>query len=422
MTTECNICINTFEKKRKKITCEKCNYSVCLECQTTFSQSKCMSCQFEFTDWFVKNVLGEKFIKEVTKPNEIKKLMFIQKNDLSTCQPLIKWKKECKEIKDKKRFGIIIPLPPKPSLTYIGNEMFNCPKSNCRGFVNIEMGVGEKLRGICGVCKIFVCWYCHESIETQTQTQTQTHVCNPNSLQNINEIKSNSKSCPKCSVKIFKSSGCNHMHCTNCDTHFDWSTGVILNNSTNHHYRNLQAFNTRVNNNTNNTTNTNNNVCNEFSLYNDKIPIDVVNIQDDELKSSLYTDSNAVRLAKRLRYNEPNLTINLFNTLEELKVKYLTNEINETQWGNQVYMYNQKYKLDIMYANIFNLYLSTIDNLQSLLYNKASSVYEIKNQLKELIILCNDCFFNIQKDYGGILIKIKNITDYNDINIPSIIL
>ena len=35
-------------------------------------------------------------------------------------------------------------------------------------------------------------------------------------------IRENSKECPTCFILITKTSGCNHMVCTRCRTHFDW--------------------------------------------------------------------------------------------------------------------------------------------------------------------------------------------------------
>ncbi len=36
-------------------------------------------------------------------------------------------------------------------------------------------------------------------------------------------VKNHILCCPKCFAAIEKNGGCNHMHCTRCNTHFDWT-------------------------------------------------------------------------------------------------------------------------------------------------------------------------------------------------------
>lgn len=38
-------------------------------------------------------------------------------------------------------------------------------------------------------------------------------------------IQNNTKPCPQCRAPVFKSDGCNHIHCLNCGTHFCWRCG-----------------------------------------------------------------------------------------------------------------------------------------------------------------------------------------------------
>jgi len=44
-------------------------------------------------------------------------------------------------------------------------------------------------------------------------------------LMTLRAIKQDSQPCPRCSVRISRSAGCNHMRCTNCDTHFCYRCG-----------------------------------------------------------------------------------------------------------------------------------------------------------------------------------------------------
>ncbi|MCL7027602.1 hypothetical protein MKW94_014090 [Papaver nudicaule] len=46
-----------------------------------------------------------------------------------------------------------------------------------------------------------------------------------NKLLNVEEIKRTTKQCPKCSMAITRTSGCNHMHCTRCQQDFCYKCG-----------------------------------------------------------------------------------------------------------------------------------------------------------------------------------------------------
>jgi len=47
-------------------------------------------------------------------------------------------------------------------------------------------------------------------------------------LMTLRAIKQDSQRCPKCSVRIMRSQGCNHMRCTHCDTHFCYRCGRAI--------------------------------------------------------------------------------------------------------------------------------------------------------------------------------------------------
>merc|ERR1740121_1868987 len=47
-------------------------------------------------------------------------------------------------------------------------------------------------------------------------------------LMTLRAIKEDSQCCPKCKVRIMRSQGCNHMRCTNCDTHFCYRCGITM--------------------------------------------------------------------------------------------------------------------------------------------------------------------------------------------------
>jgi len=90
--------------------------------------------------------------------------------------------------------------------------MFKCPADACEGFINANSA--------CGLCDLKVCKECLEPT-------TEGHTCNPNTVESVKAIKKQAKPCPKCKTQIIKNGGCDHMYCTQCQTHFSWRTGTI---------------------------------------------------------------------------------------------------------------------------------------------------------------------------------------------------
>ena len=93
-----------------------------------------------------------------------------------------------------------------------------CPLDTCRGFLSTAYK--------CGMCDSYFCSDCNEQKISRVD---ETHVCNVEMKATLDLIKSDSKPCPKCSILIYKVSGCPQMWCVQCHTAFDWNTGLIDN-------------------------------------------------------------------------------------------------------------------------------------------------------------------------------------------------
>lgn len=92
-----------------------------------------------------------------------------------------------------------------------------CSNNECHGFLSSRWN--------CSLCNTWTCNKC--LINIGNNYEKMQHICNNDDLETAKLIKSDCKSCPNCSVSIFKISGCDQMFCTNCHTPFSWKTGEI---------------------------------------------------------------------------------------------------------------------------------------------------------------------------------------------------
>jgi hypothetical protein len=84
-----------------------------------------------------------------------------------------------------------------------------CMNLSCMGHLDKDM--------ICMVCETEFCRKCEDILQ-------EGHICNTEMLESLNFIGTLTK-CPKCSIAIQRSEGCNNMSCTNCGEKFLYSTG-----------------------------------------------------------------------------------------------------------------------------------------------------------------------------------------------------
>ena len=91
-----------------------------------------------------------------------------------------------------------------------------CPSEECRGFLSNQWK--------CGLCEKHTCRHCHV---IKNEAEGVEHVCNPDDVATATLLAQDTKPCPGCSTGIFKIQGCDQMFCTQCQTAFSWTTGVI---------------------------------------------------------------------------------------------------------------------------------------------------------------------------------------------------
>jgi hypothetical protein len=189
-----------------------------------------MSCKKEFSNSFFYDNFSKAFITKRYKYHREKILFEKEKYLLPATQPEVEkiFKKEKMREEMMNIRKLIVELRRQEEAIQYNINMLGgvsviereekevyicpCPKNDCRGFLSS--------RYKCGICETQACSECRE-------VKGNNHVCDPNILESIKEIKKTTRNCPNCKSLIFKISGCDQMYCTQCHIAFCWRTGKI---------------------------------------------------------------------------------------------------------------------------------------------------------------------------------------------------
>lgn len=218
---------------KRTVTCPDCSFIVCENCLKHYILDRtddihCMNCK---RNW-PSNLFSPAFYKGAYKVHRQKILFAREQSLMPETQPLVLREIEIRNLKHiiddfKKRYPHTWRYDPtyrdlmtqldflrdtKPEPINKSKPFRKCQQNNCRGFFEDD--------GVCTMCQTVTCVKCAEKYH-------EGHVCNPDTLESIKLIESDSKPCPKCKAAIFRIEGCLHMWCTQCNTSFHWKTGQI---------------------------------------------------------------------------------------------------------------------------------------------------------------------------------------------------
>lgn len=177
-----------------------------------------------------------KRLKEITDPIELPSIPILLKQARETRDALKKVEAELQEkvvalepqyLSMKEEYDkVTLELRTVINL-YAGREavaqrrefIMRCPAEGCRGFLSSAYK--------CGTCECWACVECHVSIGKEKECG---HMCDPNTVETAKAIKAETRPCPKCGTRIFKTDGCDQMWCVmeGCGTAFSWNTGNIV--------------------------------------------------------------------------------------------------------------------------------------------------------------------------------------------------
>ena len=244
-----------------------------------------------------------------------------------------------------------------------------CPAYGCRGFLSTQWK--------CGICEQWSCPQCHE---VKGLNKDCEHECDPNSVETAKLLAKDSKPCPKCQSLIFKISGCDQIWCTQCHTAFSWKTGALENKIHNPHFYEWQRKNGTL------ARDPGDIECGRELDHN--ISVKLKNIWKKH--TDLFTPSTTYRFAytygpsiekvlnitqhtiHNIRVELPRFQIDYVRKNQDLRIKYLNNEINEVTFKALIQRNDKKHKKNTEIAQVIQLCTTTVTDI----------VYRIIDDLK----------------------------------------
>ena len=427
---ECLVCYSEYKENsvHRRLECSRCQYVVCCHCQKSYCKADCMNCHLEFSFLYITLKLGKGYFAKVLKPAVIDGLLVEEKRILPELTHLVKWKRMVEAIRSRVRFGEVYVIPPKP---LGGRGGFPCPRSECRGYyyfygvscsgsgdaAAVEADadtVGGSAAAVdtmvsCEECKYVICGMC-EVVLGKENENGKMHVCDVNVLENRKAILEETKPCPKCRTRIFRTAGCSHMKCTFCQTFFDWGSGLITESTTNFHYEGLQHQIRRVGGggggDAGGAGGGHEDCFNEITEA-PLISRDVMFAARPRLfedvgwgLDALYQESADVRFLKFSKYNEMKLLETKEEKRQEFQLEFLMDRLSEKDWGVRLYTLVRNYKRDLNLARIYHLYLACVDQILSDFYGGGLEWSAGLGMYRSLIGMCVGCLESLVSEFG----------------------
>ncbi len=245
----CEICCEEFNQStRARVDCPSCHYPACRTCVRTYllgtnDDPHCLKCKNRWErDMLIKATL-KSFVNKEYKEHRKNTLFEHEKSRLAATMPAVENHKKCLELESKSTDlqDKINELRRQTSLLrsqqgQLQSELWRrkqgggakekkkfmkaCPAEGCRGFLSTQWK--------CGLCNVHVCSKCFVIKAKDEEGNFLEHVCNEDDVKSAEMIKKETRNCPKCAVPIFKTEGCDQMWCTECHTAFSWRTGLVV--------------------------------------------------------------------------------------------------------------------------------------------------------------------------------------------------
>ena len=241
----CPICCDTINRSTKsEVICrfDDCKYMACKECVRTYLthttlEPHCMKCRKKWDLEFLKTNLNASFMqtdykdhrKSILIDSAISKLSEHysnaviynnqKKSEIEISEKMAKIDEHHHEI--TKIYREIAGIRNNPDLVLKKEKderrkfVMPCQTNDCRGMLSSSYK--------CELCEKFTCAQCFEAIVGDKED----HTCKKEDVDTADELRRNSKPCPRCGTRISKIDGCDQMWCVECKTAFSWNRGTI---------------------------------------------------------------------------------------------------------------------------------------------------------------------------------------------------
>jgi hypothetical protein len=312
-----------------------------------------MSCKKVWNDDFVDLVFPKAFRKKELKKHRESIMFERQEAMFGETLELIKRNKKAEKIFDKidelkaqirKYERELIELRNNTSPSQESKEKIivvkKCPKTDCQGYLDSD--------STCAICNTVLCCKCEK-------IKLEEHECNKDDVETVKLKKKITKPCPTCSRPTFKCSGCPQVWCpppcnSGKGTAWNFNTGEIDKGAV--HSPDYYDY-MRKNNGgivpAQNACRRQDEIPEIWSLYEQIDPVEFTKLTNIH---RFFVDLQNYRMNKYLENHQGEFQRNL-----DLRMKYLTNEVNKENYKKTLFARNKKEnKNRTIYQNLDMLY------------------------------------------------------------------
>lgn len=467
---ECFICVEAYNRHtHKKISCPYCEYESCRNCWKTYllqsvKDPHCMNCQKSFSRDIVQknftknwtntvlkqhreNILvdREKALLPVTQPY-VDKIMSVDKKIKNIDKSILERRKKIDELEQQIReIEIEVNIFNGNKFRYermkydyatielkeddSDNEdvevkkernvrfVRKCPQNDCRGFLSTQYK--------CSICETWVCPKCNG---IKKEKNDDDHKCDPNDVETVKYLRSQTKPCPNCGMGIQKISGCDQMFCTSCHIAFSWNTGQIVHGRIhNPHFYEWKREQGTIRREPGDIP------CGGLPYVNEvkNTVMEAFNIQENKeydnygWRRQRFPDHP--KLAKFLKLHRliehiQNVELRRYQVVEnietenrDLRIKYMLKDVCEDFWKKELQKKEKAREKKVSVYQILDMYSQTMsDFFRGMVRVGKEEIEDIEKQMDHLKDYVNNQFEVLRKMYNNVIPRITDDYEYSN--------